>query len=67
MKKIIFIMMCFVCSAVYTQEQVFSVDDNGNISIKTKYIETYPVKKYENTSRMKGITLKSRYPYPPSD
>ena len=50
MKKAIFMIMCFLCTAVYAQEQVFTIDNDGNIGIKANYIESYLVKKYKNTS-----------------
>ena len=38
MKKAIFMIMCFLCTAVYAQEQVFTIDNDGNIGIKANYI-----------------------------
>ena len=49
MKKAIFMIMCFLCTAVYAQEQVFTIDNDGNIGIKANYIESYFVQKYKNT------------------
>ena len=45
----------------YGQEQVFDMDTDGNITIKRKYVETYPVKKYKNTSPYIRMLDESEY------
>ena len=37
------------------------MDTDGNITIKGKYVETYPVKKYKNTSPYIRMSDESEY------
>lgn len=61
--KTVLTLVFFWASAMlgYGQEQVFDMGTDGNITIKGKYVETYPVKKYKNTSPYIRMLDESEY------